>query len=150
MTPEERVNCLMAVAEFRGIPPHTRATLAAAMREEFFAAGKTIIETGELADRMFVLCEGELEVSRPGLPGRPQRLDRGALLGELAFFAEGNRTATVRAATDCVLLSLPYPNFRDFLIAHPESALILAGRIARKLLHAEEELAAAARDTGSR
>lgn len=143
MTPDERMSSLMAVAEFRGIAPHTRATLAAAMREEKFAKGEIVVASGEIADRVFVLCQGELQVSQPENPGRVQTLTRGALIGELAFFAERTRTATVKAATDCLLLSLPYANFRDFLIAHPESALTLAGRIVRKLRNVEDELAAA-------
>lgn len=143
MSPDERIATLAAVAEFRGIAPQALAMLAAAMREERFAKGETVIAAGEAGDRVFVLCQGELEVTQPELAGRVQRLARGALLGELAFFAGKTRTATVRAATDSVLLSLPYANFRDFLLTHPESALVLAERLARKLLNVEEELAAA-------
>lgn len=143
MSPDERITSLAVVAEFRGIAPQALAMLAAAMREERFVKGEMIIAAGEVGDRVFVLCQGELEVTQPELAGRVQRLGRGALLGELAFFAGKTRTATVRAAADSVLLSLPYTNFRDFLLTHPESSLILTERLVRKLLNAEEELAAA-------
>ena len=143
MTLEERMRSLMAVSEFRGLAPQACATLAAAMREENFATGETIVEAGDPADRILVLCKGEIEVSQPEMPGRRRQLARGALVGEIAFLASGVRTATLRAATDCALLSLPYPNFRDYLIAHPESALVLARGVVEKLLNAERELAAA-------
>jgi NTE family protein len=143
MTLDERVAHLMAVEEFRDMPAQARAALAAAMREEVFARGETVTAAGEPADRVFILCEGALEVARAGTGGLGRRLTRGALLGELAFFAGEVRTATVRAASDSVALSLPYEKFRAFLISYPESALILAGRIAATLRGVEAELAEA-------
>src|SRR5450631_1462849 len=118
MTLEERLHVLRGVPEFRELPADASATLAAAMREEFFAAGEVFIAAGEHADRVFVLCDGALEVTQDGRPGVVRRLERHALLGELAFFAGDVRTATVRAAVDCVLLSLSFESFRAFLLAH--------------------------------
>jgi CRP-like cAMP-binding protein len=141
MTNEERSRVLAMVPEFRNMPSSALATLAAAMREELFHANETLVTVGERGDRIFVLCEGALEVARPHMPG-VRRLERGALLGELAFFTENVRTATVTAKTDSVLLSLAYENFRAFLLAYPECALSLTRRIARQLHQAEEELAA--------
>jgi CRP-like cAMP-binding protein len=146
MTLEERLWILSAVREFRGMPAEARATLAAAMREEVFASGEIVVAAGEHADRVFVLCDGVLEVTQIGRADAVRTLQRGALLGELAFFADEMRTATVCATTDATLLSLPFENFRAFLLAYPESALILTGRIVRTLLDAE--LAASPRRTG--
>jgi len=139
----DRLSALMVVAEFEGVAPPQRATLAAAMREERFLAGTTIVAEGESADRLFALSAGTVEITQLETPGRIQKLGRGALIGELAFFTDGARTATVSAATECELLSLPFANFREFLLANPESALKLCQRLARKLLATEAELAAA-------
>lgn len=144
MTLEERLHALVVVPEFRDLPAEARVTLASAMREEFFAAGETVVAAGEAADRVFVLCDGLLEVTQAGRAGIVRRLERGALLGELAFFADEVRTATVRAATDGTLLSLPFENFRAFLLSYPEGALVLAGRIVRTLRALEAEIAKAA------
>jgi CRP-like cAMP-binding protein len=139
MTLEERFRALSAVPEFRTMQKDALAALAAGMREEAFAAGEVVIEAGELADRVFVLCEGALEVSLSGRVVR--RLERGALLGELAFFADGARTATVRAVGACTMLSLHFENFRAFLLRHPEVLLTLTGRIVRTLRDLESEVA---------
>ena len=138
-----RLAALSATPEFAGLAPANRAVLAAAMREERFAAGETVVAEGEFADRLFVLCEGEVEIVQREMPERRQRLGRGALLGELAFFGDRTRTATVLAVADCVFLSLSYTTFREFLLANPESALHLAERIAHKLSAVEAELTAA-------
>jgi CRP-like cAMP-binding protein len=143
MTLEERLRALAVVPEFRNMPAEASAALAAAMREEQVAAGEIVISEGERADRVFVLCEGDLEVMQAGRSGVVRRLGRGSLLGELAFFSHEVRTATVRAASDCILLSLPFENFRAFLLANPESLLIFAGRIVGVLRSTEAELVAA-------
>ncbi len=141
MTLEQRCDALAAVPELAAIPARSRAALAAGMRQERYAAGETVVELGERADRVFVLCDGMLEVTQDGRAGPLRRLGGGALLGELAFFARGVRTATVRAVEPSVLLSLPYENFRAFLLRHPESLLALTGRTVAALREAEEALA---------
>ena len=100
----DRLSALMSVAEFEGVAPPQRATLAAAMREERFLAGTTIVAEGESADRLFALSAGTVEITQLETPGRIQRLGRGALIGELAFFTrwrahrDGERRDRLRAA----------------------------------------------------
>ena len=132
---EDRVRLLRAVPEIAGLSGSAQATMAAAMGEESFRAGEVILGAGEAADRVLVLSEGTAEVIRGGDIVR--RLGRGALMGEIAFLIETVRTATIVAATDCELLSLPFTNFREFLLAHPRGALAVASRVARELVEAE-------------
>jgi CRP-like cAMP-binding protein len=140
MTLEGRYDALSAVPELREIPSQARAVLAASMREESFAAGEMVATAGDRADRVFVLCAGALEVTQEGRLGAIRRLEPGALLGEFAFFADGTRSASVRAAAPSTLLSLPFENFRAFLLRHPESLLTLTCRIVRTLLALERRL----------
>lgn len=44
------------------------------------------------------------------------------------------------AKTLSTMLSLEFERFRKFLLAHPNSALIIAGRIVHMLRHAETAL----------
>ena len=141
MTLDQRYSALAAVPELSDIPAQARATLAAGMRQERFAAGEAVIEAGDRADRVFVLCEGVLEVTQAGRTEPLRRLEPGALLGELAFFADRVRTASVRAVDACVLLSLPYENFRAFLLRYPDSLFALTKRIVLTLQEAEQALA---------
>ena len=141
MTLEPRCAGLEAVPELAAMPRRSRAALAAGMRQERYAAGETVVELGDRADCVFVLCDGMLEVTQEGRAEPLRRLGGRALLGELAFFAGGVRTATVRAVEPSVLLSLPYDNFRAFLLRHPESLLALMGRTVAALREAEQALA---------
>ena len=147
MTLEQRCDALATVPELAAIPARSRAALAAGMRQELYATGETVVELGDRADCVFVLCDGVLEVTQDGRAEPLRRLGHGALLGELAFFAGGIRTATVRAVEPSVLLSLPYENFRAFLLSHPESLLALMGRTVEALREAEQALSG--RGTGT-
>jgi CRP-like cAMP-binding protein len=140
MTLDERLATLGMVPEFRQLRGPERTALASAMREEVYGSGEIVCAQGELADRVFIVHSGELLVTQAGREGVVQHLSRGALLGEVAFFEADLRTATVTTATPCSILSLEFERFRRFLLAHPDSALVIAARIARMLRNAEATL----------
>lgn len=140
MTPGERLTTLRTVAEFRELPLSELATLASAMRDEVYEAGEHVCVEGEVADRVFIVHDGEVSVTQEGRSGVVQLASRGALFGEVAFFDRAFRTATVTARTACIVLSLEFERFRKFLLANPDSALVIAARLARMLRTAEAML----------
>lgn len=135
MTLEERIGVIGAVQEIASLSRPALAAMAAAMSEERFRPGEAIVTAGDPADRVFVLAAGAAEVTRGGRSVR--QLARGALIGEIAFLVEGLRTATVSAVGECRVLSLPFTNYRELLLAHPRSALAVAARLAHELVEAE-------------
>ena len=140
MTPYERLATLRMIAEFRQVASAELTALASAMREEFYAAGEPVCVEGEVADRIFIVHEGEVSVTQTGRSGIVQVVSRGGLFGEVAFFERGRRTATVTANSACTILSLEFERFRKFLLANPDSALMLAERLAHMLRAAEAML----------
>lgn len=140
MTLDERLATLQIVPEFRQLAGPERTALASAMREEIYEKGELVCVEGEVADRIFILHTGELSITQSGRDGVVQHLSRGALLGEVAFFDGSLRTATVTATAPSTILSLEFERFRKFLLANPDSALIIATRIVRMLRHAETAL----------
>jgi hypothetical protein len=68
-------------------------------------AGKTIMAEGEAADGIVLVLDGLVEVEADGTA--LARLGPGAVLGERASLERGRRTATVRALTDCRIVSYP-------------------------------------------
>jgi CRP-like cAMP-binding protein len=142
---EDRMGVLRAVSDFAGLSEPAMAAMAAAMGEDRFRPGEIIVGSGDPADRIFVLATGSADVRLGG--GRSRRIGRGTLIGEIAFLIGGQRTATVAAASDCELLSLPFANYRELLLAHPGAALAVAARVARVLVEAEARLEALGRDS---
>jgi MFS family permease len=79
--------------------------LAAAAVEVSFAAGTAIVREGEPADALYVLSQGEVDVSARGESGGPDRFVRTmsapSYFGEIGVLRRIPRTATVTARTEC-------------------------------------------------
>ena len=67
------------------------------------AAGTTIMAEGEAADNIVLVLDGMVQVEVGGTA--LAELGPGAILGERASLEQGRRTATVRALTDCRIVS---------------------------------------------
>ena len=83
-----------------------------------FAAGDTIVAEGDLADRFYVIAQGEVAISRRSPEGDEVKLatlGRGQFFGEVGILAETRRTATVRAVDDVELLALSWETFQETL-----------------------------------
>ncbi len=77
-------------------------SLAPYMTKRSLAAGQTLVRKGEIADRLYVLANGELEITELG-----KTLKSGAVVGEIGVFAaDQKRTATIVCRTDCSLFEL--------------------------------------------
>jgi sulfate-transporting ATPase len=70
-----------------------------------FAAGNSIINQGEAADRFYIITRGEVEILLPqpgGVELAVDRLRQGQYFGEMGLLRDSRRNATVRASTDDV------------------------------------------------
>jgi len=73
-------------------------------------AGQWVIQEGEPGDRLFVVAEGKLQVSREGqVLGE---MKPGVVIGELAILYNCSRTASVQALSDVVLWVLDRSAFQ--------------------------------------
>lgn len=80
-------------------------------------AGTILIEEGSTADQMYVILDGHLEVTKQN-QGREvvlATLGPGNVVGEMAMLDGAPRTATVRAAQDANLISVPQEAMEDLL-----------------------------------
>jgi len=137
LSPAERSRALAVCPVFSDIPAEELCVLAEMLETERFAAGATLFERGDPGDRVFLVVRGRLSVYLPDRPEPVRGLGPGDLLGEYAMFAGQARTATVRAETDAVLLSLDERRFRTFLLRFPEATLVLLRTAVERLVAAE-------------
>ncbi len=82
-----------------------------------FAAGEIIFREGDAPTTAFLVESGNTEVFR-GSPDAPQTLGQlgpGDLLGEMAVIDDSPRSASARAATDCVLTVIDHFQLRERL-----------------------------------
>ena len=91
--------------------------LAGAMRSEFYDAGQTVFRIAESAERFFLVARGVVDVVRPD--GEQEvvvnRLEDGDFFGEIALLSGSTRSATVRAMSPTVLLSIDAETFHTLI-----------------------------------
>ena len=111
--------------------------LAAAASEVRFDAAAAIVREGDPADYLYVLVEGEVEVSARGEAGGPEQKIRvmtgPTYFGEIGVLEGIPRTATVTALTACDCWRIDGDTLLDALTASPPSSSLMEnarGRLA--------------------
>jgi CRP/FNR family cyclic AMP-dependent transcriptional regulator len=97
--------------------------IAHTYEEEVFPAGQRVLRKGFSGSGLYVVLDGEAEISRDG--AELARLGRGEFFGEVSALLGGKPTADVVAATALRCLVVPGPQVEDFLLAHPPVALAM-------------------------
>lgn len=123
------------------------ATLLEHTLHRRFGPGDAVVTAGALDQSLYLILEGQLEVlvdrGRRG-HRRIASIGAGSVIGELAFFDGGARSALVRAVTPAVLAELSPTEFDALAMASPELArrlLFDLGRILAQRLRAVQETA---------
>jgi len=84
-------------------------------------AGQVIFEKGGIADHMYAIIEGEVEISIDG-----KLLDTtasGGIVGEMALIDSSPRSATAIAKTECKLVPVDHKRFTFLVQQTPNFAL---------------------------
>jgi len=139
MNTNERFFVLRSSPFFASVPDSDLTALSEALMVEAFAPGETVCEAGDAADRIFVIGKGTVTVHRDGETEAVRTMTAGALIGEYGMFTGRTRTATVRAQSELVLLSIDYDRFIEFLELFPQTAIALLRETARRLVALEAE-----------
>jgi CRP-like cAMP-binding protein len=102
-----------------------------------FRAGETIFEAGDQGDVMYTVIEGELEVLLNGK--LIETCGPGGIVGEMAIIDSRPRSATVKARTDCKLVSIDEKRFTFLVQQTPFFAIqvmrVTVDRLRRHLDH---------------
>ncbi|MEI2385489.1 SulP family inorganic anion transporter [Breoghania sp. JC706] len=116
----------------RELGPHPRlSALVSEMERIALGAGETLIRAGERASDIYILASGRVKVQITLGTGRTMRLrsmTAGAVLGEVAFYLGGTRTADVIIEEDAVLFRLTGETLRR-LEAEDATLAVLAHRL---------------------
>ncbi|MGE3540838.1 MAG: GAF domain-containing protein [Candidatus Tectimicrobiota bacterium] len=125
----QRLDRLRQCPVFAGLAEQDLAALSTLVGERSIPAGVQFIQQDELGDRCYVLASGQVEVFQRGPSGEEIILSTagpGECIGELGYFSEGKRTASVRATHDVEVLELYYTDLHR--------AFDLTSRLARNFL----------------
>jgi CRP/FNR family transcriptional regulator, cyclic AMP receptor protein len=129
---------------FAGVDASTADLLASAMTTRTITRGHVVFSEGDTGDRLFIVLEGKIKISRSAPDGRENLLavlGPGEMFGELSLFDPGPRTATATAITDCTLASLDHDDLRPVLFERPGVAVNLLRALAERLRRTNEAMA---------
>ena len=101
---------------FGALPAPALETVAREARRIVVPPGGVVVQQGDPGFVYYAIVSGELVVSRSGVERRT--LGRGEGFGEIALIGDVPRTATVRAATDAVLLAVDREPFLTAVTGH--------------------------------
>jgi CRP/FNR family transcriptional regulator, cyclic AMP receptor protein len=120
-------------------PDQTKALEEVGVRRRF-RRGQALFHQHGSSDRVMILVSGRAKVTRMTDDGKETVLafrGPGDLLGELSAIDGEPRSATVEAVEAVEALALSSRDFRSFLIAHPDVALLLLQMISHRLRDAD-------------
>ena len=129
---------------FAGVDPSTADLLASAMTTRKVDRGHVVFTEGDTGDRLFIVLDGKVKISRSAADGRENLLavlGPSEMFGELSLFDPGPRTATATAVTDSALASLDHDDLRPLLFAQPAVAVQLLAALAQRLRRTNEAMA---------
>ncbi len=123
--------------EALGVPLEHVGSLALRADVRDLAAGEALCRTGDPADEVFVLMQGQADVLLPQPPGAGPvllaHLSPGAVVGEQALFEAGTRSADVVCAVSSRVLILSGPTLAELKRDASPAALALVLAIARNI-----------------
>jgi len=125
MQANERVGLLAQVPLFAGLTPAALDLVSGVASEENFATGSLIFEHGDIGEKLYVILEGRVRISR-NVPGMGEEalavLNPGAIFGEMALLDDTPRSADARVHEKCRLFVLSREAFEDLLFLHKDLA----------------------------
>jgi CRP/FNR family transcriptional regulator, cyclic AMP receptor protein len=125
------VQHLAVVPIFDGCSKKDLQTVARQVREISHDAGYVVATEGDPGAGLFVIAEGEADVSIGGK--KVNHLKAGDFFGEMALLDGGPRTATVTSTTPIKLYALTEWVFRGLLVEHPTIAMRTLETMAARL-----------------
>ena len=128
----------MIAGSLAAAPQQTRA------RKRRLLAGEVLFREGEIGTELYVVETGQLILSKQDGDGQVEltRLGEKELLGEMAFFGDAERSATVVAAEETVLVEIDIEDVREYIERQPAWMHAILRTLVRRLSDTNARFAA--------
>jgi CRP-like cAMP-binding protein len=127
---------LRNVPLFKDLDDAELAEVAEVCREETFVSGEYIFREGEHGNRLYLITEGEVRISRD-VPGSGEEalavLKPGAVFGEMAVFDRSERSTHAISNGGTTTLTIARPDFEMLLDFNRELAYKVLWSVTRLL-----------------
>lgn len=131
---------------FNNLDEQEVADILKITKRKRFSKGDVIMQEGRAGDTMYIVVEGEVEVSKTltmkvghdDFTEKEKILTRikaedNVVFGEMAMIGEGDRSASAVSTTDCVLLGIKRADLLDLMQKRPQMGVKILRRMAELL-----------------
>ena len=129
---------------FQALDEEGQQALRAGVIEVGLPRGDRLFDEGDAGDRLYVILEGKIKLTRAAADGRENLLSvlgPGEMFGELSLFDPRPRTASAVAVTDARLAALAHESLRSWLTGRPDVAMHLLQALAQRLRRTNDVMA---------
>lgn len=130
------IEVLRGLPIFQSLGDDDLARIAEIVEEKVYAGGDHVFHEGEPGNRLFVIVEGEVRISRQ-IPGAGEEalavLKPGAMFGEMAVFDRTERSTDAIAHGGARLLTISRAEFEMLLDFHRDIAYAVLWSVVRVL-----------------
>jgi CRP/FNR family transcriptional regulator, cyclic AMP receptor protein len=129
---------------FEGLDEESARALRRQMPDVKLSRGEHLFMEGQEGDRLYIVLEGKLKLTRAAADGRENLLSvlgPGEMFGELSLFDPRPRTSSASAITDATLAGLAHDALRAWLGNHPDVSIHMLRALARRLRRANDVVA---------
>lgn len=121
---------------FSGLAPEQLEQIKAKLSVVRLSRNEVLLRQGDPADAIFICVTGRFLVFLNRSGHSIAEIGPGSLIGEVAFFSDGKRTATVIAERDCIVLKLSREDFEELSRTAPAIWTPIARTLANRLAYA--------------
>ncbi len=118
---------------FADLNDEERAAIEAELEPMPLSRGDVLVRQGDEADALYVVISGRFDVRVEGRSQPVAEIGPGSPIGEIAFLAGGQRTATVTAVRDSLVVRLDRQHFERLCARTPRIWSALTTALARRL-----------------
>ena len=131
----QRLDRLRSCSVFAGLETHELKALCEFVQERTIHAGEEFIRQDDRGDRCFIVAAGQAVVFQRDESEEVllSTVGPGECLGELGYFSDGRRSASVRASEDMEVLELYYTDLQRILEVTPRLAKNLLDLVTKRL-----------------
>jgi CRP/FNR family transcriptional regulator, cyclic AMP receptor protein len=129
---------------FEALDEEGARALRAGMVDIELARGDHLFDEGDAGDRLYVILDGKIKLTRAASDGRENLLSvlgPGEMFGELSLFDPRPRTSSAVAITDSRLAGLGHDYLLHWLTGRPDVALHLLRALAQRLRRTNDIMA---------
>lgn len=133
---QEKIEILSQLALFESCTQRELGQIATISVDAQKPAGTILTREGQTGGLLFVIIDGEAEVTHGGRP--LGELGPGDVVGELSLIDGQGRSASVRATTDIHVLEIASDEFRKLIDRHPKFVRNLLRALSQRIRDMDE------------